>query len=159
MFSTFLVSKYLKSKTLIDRQSVNISLISVTSLVLKYSQLLMLVSFPISRNKSRVDVGLAWANDGSKTTRSTERCELLYEFVAQSLKLFFVVQGIGAGGLSSNQFPAHSAITRFKRRCAPHIKQIFSDLVCLLVERGEMGNFFRRLKALGITPTELREKY
>ena len=40
--------------------------------------------------------------------------------------------------LSSYQFPDHSTISRFKNRCAPHIKQIFSDLVRLLVERGEI---------------------
>lgn len=40
--------------------------------------------------------------------------------------------------LSSYQFPDHSTINRFKNRCAPYIKRIFSDLVRLLVERGEI---------------------
>lgn len=40
--------------------------------------------------------------------------------------------------LSSYQFPDYSTINRFKSRCAPYIKQIFSDLVRLLVERGEI---------------------
>ena len=40
--------------------------------------------------------------------------------------------------LSSYQFPDHSTISRFKKRCSPFIKYIFSDLVRLLVERGEI---------------------
>ena len=40
--------------------------------------------------------------------------------------------------LSSYQFPDHTTINRFRNRCAPFIKEIFSDLVRLLVERGEV---------------------
>ena len=40
--------------------------------------------------------------------------------------------------LSSYQFPDHSTINRFKSRCAPFIKEIFSGMVHLLVERGEI---------------------
>ena len=40
--------------------------------------------------------------------------------------------------LSSYQFPDHTTISRFKTRCMPHIKIIFSDLVRILVERGEI---------------------
>lgn len=40
--------------------------------------------------------------------------------------------------LSSYQFPDHTTINRFRNRCAPFIKEIFSDLVHLLVERGEI---------------------
>ena len=40
--------------------------------------------------------------------------------------------------LSSYQFPDHTTISRFKTRCMPHIKVIFSRLVTILVERGEI---------------------
>lgn len=40
--------------------------------------------------------------------------------------------------LSSYQFPDHSTISRFKTRCMPHIKSIFSRLVHILAERGEI---------------------
>ena len=40
--------------------------------------------------------------------------------------------------LSSYQFPDHTTISRFKTRCMPHIKAIFSRLVLILVERGEI---------------------
>jgi transposase len=40
--------------------------------------------------------------------------------------------------LSSYQFPDHTTINRFRNRCAPFIKEIFSDLVHLLVEIGEI---------------------
>lgn len=40
--------------------------------------------------------------------------------------------------LSSYQFPDHSTISRFKARSMPHIKVIFSRLVRILVERGEI---------------------
>lgn len=40
--------------------------------------------------------------------------------------------------LSSYQFPDHATISRFKTRCMPHIKTIFSRLVLILVERGEI---------------------
>ena len=40
--------------------------------------------------------------------------------------------------LSSYQFPDHTTINRFRNRCSPFIKDIFSDLVRLLVERGEV---------------------
>ena len=40
--------------------------------------------------------------------------------------------------LSSYQFPDHTTISRFKTRCMPHIKVIFSRLVTILVERGEV---------------------
>lgn len=40
--------------------------------------------------------------------------------------------------LSSYQFPDHTTINRFKTRCIPHIKNIFSGLVSVLVERGEV---------------------
>lgn len=40
--------------------------------------------------------------------------------------------------ISSYQFPDHSTISRFKTRCMPHIKVIFSRLVLILVERGEI---------------------
>lgn len=40
--------------------------------------------------------------------------------------------------LSSYQFPDHTTISRFKTRCMPHIKTIFSRLVMILVERGEI---------------------
>lgn len=40
--------------------------------------------------------------------------------------------------LSSYQFPDHTTISRFKTRCMPHIKVIFSRLVLILVERGEI---------------------
>lgn len=40
--------------------------------------------------------------------------------------------------LSSYQFPDHTTISRFKTRCMPHIKIIFSRLVRILVERGEI---------------------
>lgn len=40
--------------------------------------------------------------------------------------------------LSSYQFPDHTTISRFKTRCLPHIKAIFSRLVRILAERGEI---------------------
>ena len=40
--------------------------------------------------------------------------------------------------LSSYQFPDHTTISRFKIRCMPYIKVIFSRLVLILVERGEI---------------------
>lgn len=40
--------------------------------------------------------------------------------------------------LSSYQFPDHTTISRFKTRCMPYIKVIFSRLVQILVERGEI---------------------
>lgn len=40
--------------------------------------------------------------------------------------------------ISSYQFPDHSTISRFKTRCMPHVKVIFSRLVFILVERGEI---------------------
>lgn len=40
--------------------------------------------------------------------------------------------------LSSYQFPDHTTISRFKTRCMPYIKIIFSRLVMILVERGEI---------------------
>lgn len=40
--------------------------------------------------------------------------------------------------MSSYQFPDHSTINRFKTRCMPCIKVIFSRLVQILVERGEI---------------------
>lgn len=40
--------------------------------------------------------------------------------------------------LSSYQFPDHTTISRFKTRCLPHIKVIFSRLVRILAERGEI---------------------
>jgi len=40
--------------------------------------------------------------------------------------------------LSAYQFPDHTTINRFKNRCAPFIKSMFSGLVRLLVERGEI---------------------
>lgn len=40
--------------------------------------------------------------------------------------------------LSSYQFPDHTTIGRFKTRCMPHIKVIFSRLVIILAERGEI---------------------
>ena len=40
--------------------------------------------------------------------------------------------------LSSYQFPDHTTISRFKARCMPHIKTIFSRLVMILVERGKI---------------------
>lgn len=40
--------------------------------------------------------------------------------------------------LSSYQFPDHTTISRFKSRCMPHIKLIFSRLVIILAERGEI---------------------
>lgn len=40
--------------------------------------------------------------------------------------------------LSSYQFPDHTTISRFKTRCMPHIKVIFSRLVRILAERGEI---------------------
>lgn len=40
--------------------------------------------------------------------------------------------------LSSYQFPDHTTINRFKTRCMPYIKIIFSRLVMILVERGEI---------------------
>ncbi len=40
--------------------------------------------------------------------------------------------------LSSYQFPDHTTISRFKTRCMPYIKVIFSRLVRILAERGEI---------------------
>lgn len=40
--------------------------------------------------------------------------------------------------ISSYQFPDHTTISRFKTRCMPHIKVIFSRLVGILAERGEI---------------------
>lgn len=40
--------------------------------------------------------------------------------------------------LSSYQFPDHTTISRFKTRCMPHIKDIFSGLVRILAERGQI---------------------
>lgn len=40
--------------------------------------------------------------------------------------------------LSSYQFPDHTTISRFKTRCMPYIKVIFSRLVLILVERGDV---------------------
>lgn len=40
--------------------------------------------------------------------------------------------------LSSYQFPDHTTISRFKARCMPFIKNIFSGVVTILVERGEI---------------------
>ena len=40
--------------------------------------------------------------------------------------------------LSSYQFPDHTTISRFKTRCMPYIKVIFSRLVLILAERGEI---------------------
>lgn len=40
--------------------------------------------------------------------------------------------------LSSYQFPDHTTISRFKTRCMPFIKLIFSRLVMILVQRGEI---------------------
>lgn len=40
--------------------------------------------------------------------------------------------------LSSYQFPDHTTIRRFKTRCMPYIKVIFSRLVRILAERGEI---------------------
>ena len=56
--------------------------------------------------------------------------------------------------LSSYQFPDHSTINRFKTRCAPFIKEIFSDLVHLLVERGEITLY----KDLYIDGTTIRSR-
>ena len=41
--------------------------------------------------------------------------------------------------LTSCQFPDYTTISRFKTRCMPYIKLIFSRLVMLLVERGEIA--------------------
>lgn len=40
--------------------------------------------------------------------------------------------------LSSYQFPDHTTLSRFKTRCMPRIKVIFSRLVRILAERGEI---------------------
>lgn len=40
--------------------------------------------------------------------------------------------------LSSYGFPDHTTISRFKTRCMPHIKALFSRLVMILAERGEV---------------------
>ena len=40
--------------------------------------------------------------------------------------------------LSSYQFPDHTTISRFQTWCMPHIKVIFSRLVLILIERGEI---------------------
>ncbi len=41
--------------------------------------------------------------------------------------------------LSSYQFPDHTTISRFKSRCMPFIKDIFSSLVFILAKRGEIN--------------------
>lgn len=41
--------------------------------------------------------------------------------------------------LSSRQFPDHSTINRFKTRCLPYIKDLFGQLVRILVEKGELS--------------------
>ena len=41
--------------------------------------------------------------------------------------------------LSSRQFPDHSTINRFKTRCLPYIKDLFGQLVSILVEKGEIS--------------------
>ena len=41
--------------------------------------------------------------------------------------------------LSSRQFPDHSTINRFKTRCLPYIKDLFGQLVRILVEKGEIS--------------------
>ena len=40
--------------------------------------------------------------------------------------------------LSSKQFPDHCTISRFKTRCLPYIKDLFAQLVRILVEKGEI---------------------
>ena len=56
--------------------------------------------------------------------------------------------------LSSYQFPDHTTISRFKTRCMPHIKTIFSRLVLILVERGEI----ELVKDLYIDGTTIRSR-
>lgn len=56
--------------------------------------------------------------------------------------------------LSSYQFPDHTTISRFKTRCMPHIKVIFSRLVQILVERGEI----RLTEDLYIDGTTIRSR-
>ena len=56
--------------------------------------------------------------------------------------------------LSSYQFPDHSTISRFKTRCMPHIKDIFGQLVQILVEKGEI----QLSKELYIDGTTIRSK-
>ncbi len=56
--------------------------------------------------------------------------------------------------LSSYQFPDHTTISRFKHRCEPHIKKIFSDLVKVLAERGEI----ELVKDLYIDGTTIRSR-
>lgn len=56
--------------------------------------------------------------------------------------------------LSSYQFPDQSTISRFKIRCMPHIKVIFSRLVFILTERGEI----QLTKDLYIDGTTIRSR-
>lgn len=56
--------------------------------------------------------------------------------------------------LSSYQFPDHTTISRFKTRCMPHIKTIFSRLVLILVERGEID----LVKDLYVDGTTIRSR-
>lgn len=56
--------------------------------------------------------------------------------------------------LSSYQFPDHTTISRFKTRCMPHIKVIFSRLIMILVERGEI----ELVKDLYIDGTTIRSR-
>lgn len=56
--------------------------------------------------------------------------------------------------LSSYQFPDHTTISRFKTRCMPYIKIIFSRLVQILVERGEI----ELTKELYIDGTTIRSR-
>lgn len=55
---------------------------------------------------------------------------------------------------SSYQFPDHTAISRFQTWCMPHIKVIFSRLVLILVERGEI----ELTKDLYIDETTIRSR-
>lgn len=56
--------------------------------------------------------------------------------------------------LSSYQFPDHTTISRFKTCCMPYIKIIFSRLVQILVERGEI----ELTKELYIDGTTIRSR-
>ena len=56
--------------------------------------------------------------------------------------------------LSSCQFPDHSTISRFKTRCMPYIKDIFGQLVRILVEKGEI----QLSRELYIDGTTIRSK-
>lgn len=56
--------------------------------------------------------------------------------------------------LSSYQFPDHTTISRFKTRCMPHIKVIFTRLVMILAERGEI----RLTEDLYIDGTTIRSR-